>query len=232
MPLPTDVELQGQHTKEWPLIPADVYQTEITDIEYKTEPNRNKKYETDPDEKPVMKFEFTIIEEGPQYGRKVWQKMAFIKPYPPKQNAKATLVYRLASALAGHAITKDESDRYTTSDVNGFIHRQVRLNIVQSTPDANGKVWNNIDSFMAIKQQLPLFDKNKVPTQNQAEPQPEAPQQQSAPQPEQPQAQQAQSGKDFARSVANSLSGGNHPVQTNSEPSSAIDEINVEDIPF
>jgi hypothetical protein len=68
MPIPDGVELQEPQTKEWPLIPADVYQVEITDIEYKEVDNKWKQKTTDPDKKQVMVFEFTIIDEGPHYG--------------------------------------------------------------------------------------------------------------------------------------------------------------------
>jgi len=229
MPIPDGVELQTPQKKEWPLIPADVYQAEITDIEYKSEPNRYKKYPTDPDEKQYMNFEFTIIEEGPLYGRKVWQKMSMIKPYPPQQSGKATWVYRLATAMAGHPITKDGADKFTSSDINDYIHRQVRVNIIQSPPDNNGKIWNNIDGFMAVKQQLPMFDEAKVPkdTPNEAVQQP-----QPVLEPAQPQAPQNQSGHEKARAMANSLAGGNRPVETAVEPSGGYEDINVEDIPF
>jgi hypothetical protein len=165
--LPTDMELQSPQTKEWPLIPEDVYQTEITNIEYKVEPNRFKQKDTDPDEVQRMNFEFTIIEEGPYYGRKVWQKMAPIKPYPPQGKGKSTWVYRLASAMEGHSITKDEADRYSTSNINGYIHRQVRVTVKHSAPNAQGKQYSNVESFLSIKSELPPFDENKVPKENQ-----------------------------------------------------------------
>jgi hypothetical protein len=164
--LPESMELQTPQTKEWPLIPEDVYQTEITNIEYKVEPNRYKQKETDPDEVQRMNFEFTIIEEGPHYGRKVWQKMAPIKPYPPYGKGKSTWVYRLASAMEGHPITKEEADGFNSSNINGYIHRQVRVTVKHSVPNAQGKQYSNVESFLTIKQELPLFDENKVPKEN------------------------------------------------------------------
>jgi hypothetical protein len=221
MPIPDEVELQTPQTKEWPLIPADVYQAEITDIEYKTEPNRYKQEATDPDTKPIMKLEFTIIEEGPHYGRKLWQRMAPIKPLPPKQNGKASWVWRIASALAGHALTHDEGEKYTTSDINGFIHRQIRMTVTESEPKANGKQYNNIDGFLAAKQLLAIFDPKKV-------------------QPTQPVAavsqQEPQTGYEKAKAVANSLPGASVPPESEIEPTAPVSEsdstINVEDIPF
>jgi hypothetical protein len=225
--LPTDMELQEPQGKEWPLIPADVYQTEITNIEYKEVDNRWKKEPTDPDKKQVMNFEFTIIEEGPNYGRKLWKQMAPIKPYPPTQSGKESWVYRLASAMAGHAITKGEADKYGTSDINDFYHRQVRITVSESAPKDNGKRYNNIDSFLSAKQQLPPFDVNKVPKENQPEPKPET----------------ASTGYDKFKATAQGIGTGNRPAQSQNEPPVAPDiaeaaqqmaaeDISVENIPF
>jgi hypothetical protein len=164
--LPENMELETPQSKEWPLIPADVYQTEITNIEYKSEPNRWRKTEADPAEKQVMTFEFTIIEEGEFYGRKLWQKMSPVKPYPPQQSGKSSWVYRLATAMEGHAITQVEADQYGSSNINGYIHRQVRVTVKHSEPK-NGKIYNNVESFLPIKTELPIFDEKKVPTENQ-----------------------------------------------------------------
>jgi len=230
MPLPDNMELQTPQKKEWPVIPNDVYQAEITDIEYKIEKNRYKQKDTDPDEVQKMNFEFTIIEEGPYYGRKVWQKMSPIKPYPPTGNGRPTWVYRLATAMEGHPITRDEADRFGSSNINGYIHRQVRLNIKPSAPDANGKQWNDIESFLSIKTELPLFDEKKIPMENQ---------------PSQPEAfaePQNQSGYDKAVARASTLPGANRPAESNLEaiaPDIAEDaermkneEIDVDSIPF
>jgi hypothetical protein len=171
--LPDNMELQSPQTKEWPLIPEDVYQTEITDIEYKVEKNVWKEREKDPvkkatmpDEKQVITFEFTIIEEGVQYGRKLWQKMSPIKPYPPSGTMTSWL-YRLASAMAGHPITRAEADKFNSSDINGYIHRQVRVTVKHNPSKDGSKTYNNVESFLAAKTELPLFDEAKVPKENQ-----------------------------------------------------------------
>ncbi len=161
MPLPTDLELQTPQQKDWTPITPDVYQVEITGIEYKEIDNHFKKKPEDPDKKNVMEFEFTIIEEGEHYGRKLWQKMAPTKPLPPRQNGKSSWVWRIASALTGHAITQEEGESYTSAMINDFISKQLRITVSQSEPK-DGKVYNNIDSVLGAKQQLPKFDPTKV----------------------------------------------------------------------
>lgn len=144
--------------------------------------------------------------------------MSPVKPYPPKQPGKESWVYRIASAMAGHPITHDEADKFTSSDINGFIHQQIRITVSETAPKENGKRYNNIDSFLAVKQQLPLFDEKNVPQPPQAAP-------------ELPQANQNQSGREKAQAVANSLPGGNRPVETVLGHSRDGDEINLEDVP-
>lgn len=230
MPLPATLELQTPQTKDWPLLPPDVYQAEITDIEYKEIDNRYKKEPTDPDKKQVMNFEFTIIEEGPHYGRKMWLMMAPTKPLPPKQNGKASWIWRIASALAGKPISYDEGQSYTTSDINGFIHRQIRMTVTQSEPKADGKQYNNIDSFLAIKQQLPPFNPDKVRTDEDDHVE------EPIAAPEQPQTNQPQPGYEKFKTAANNLPGVNRAepsnLSPNPVPAEAEEEINVEDIPF
>lgn len=215
------MELQEPKTKEWSLIPADVYQTEITNITYKEVDNtRWKKKPTDPDKKQVMEFEFTIIEEGQHYGRKLWKQMAPIKPYPPT-GGKETWVYRLASAMAGHSITRAEADKYGSSDINDYSHRQVRITVSETAPKDNGKRYNNIDSFLPAKTQLRVFDANKVPKENQ------------------PEAKNEPTGYDKAKEVANSLPGAKRASTEQISPDIAEaakamenDDLSVEGIPF
>jgi hypothetical protein len=75
--------------------------------------------------------------------------------------------------MAGHPISKGEADKYMSSDINDFYHRQVRITVSETAPKDNGKRYNNIDSFLSAKQQLPPFDVNKVPKENQPEPKPD-----------------------------------------------------------
>lgn len=209
--LPDTMELQSPQTKVWPPIPPDVYQTEITNIEYKVEKNIYKEREPDPakkasmsDEKQFINFEFTIIEIGPHYGRKVWQKMSPVKPYPPSNNGKETWVYRLACAMEGHPMTRDEADRYAASNINGYIHGQLRVTVKNVLSKDGSKTYNNVESFLPIKSSLPLFDENRVPKENQ----PEA---------------KTQSGYDKFKSAAENLPKG----EINTD-----DEVKVDDIPF
>lgn len=168
-------ELDTPQKKEWPLIPADVYQIQLTNIEEKIEPYRFKEHATEPDEVKRINFEFAIIEDGPNYGRRLWQKMAPVKPYQPTGKGKETWMYRLASAFEGHPIQREEADLFGAANLNSYLNRQLRITVKHSAPNASGKQYANVDSFLPVKTMLPPFDEAKVPKENQAGPKPVAP---------------------------------------------------------
>lgn len=167
--LSENFKLETPAKKTWSLIPEDMYQVEITNLEEKVEPNKWKERPTDPDEKRYINFEFTIIEEGELYGRRLWQKMSPVRPYPPYGNGKATLLYRLTSAIAGHAFTREEADSFGIKEVNDFAGKQLRVTVKHSVPNAQGKQFANIEGFLAVKAILPVYDETKVPAQNKPE---------------------------------------------------------------
>src|SRR5579864_1094786 len=100
MPLPANTELKAPEKKDWPLIPQDVYQVQITDLTAEESEWKGEK-------KDVFKFEFTIIEDGAYYGRKLWKKGSRVSPCPSTNN-KAPLTWKVASAVLKHPLTMDE----------------------------------------------------------------------------------------------------------------------------
>lgn len=153
MPLSPDMELKTPEKKEWPLIPEDVYQVQITDLTAEESEWQGVK-------KDVFKFEFTIIEDGPYYGRKLWKKGSRVSPCPAT-NGKAPLTWKVASAVLKHALTEDEGKSFTIADMNGLIGKQLRAS-VSVTPPKDGKQYNNAESFLMAKVDLPAFDESKV----------------------------------------------------------------------
>jgi hypothetical protein len=167
MPLDPKTEMKVPEKKDWPLIPEDVYQVEITDIaadvsEYKGE------------KKDVFKFEFTLIEDGPHYGRKLWRRGVQTVPIPYK-SGKNPLTWKVVSAVAKHPLTEEEGKAYTAAMMNAMIGKQLRVTVSVSEPKPDGKQYNNIDSFMMAKKDLPAFDESKVKKDEAATPQKPSP---------------------------------------------------------
>jgi hypothetical protein len=144
--------------KDWPLIPEDVYQVEITDIAEDVSEFKGEK-------KEVFKFEFTLIEDGATYGRKLWKRGVRTSPIPYK-SGKNSLTWKVASAIAKHPLTEEEGKAYTIAMMNAMIGKQLRVTVSVSEPKTDGKQYNNIDSFMMAKKDLAPFDEAKVPKDN------------------------------------------------------------------
>lgn len=159
MPLDPNTTLKTPEKKEWPLIPEDVYQVELTDLTAEEDEFKGEK-------KEVFKFEFTIIEEGEHYGRKLWKRGSRVSPLPSATN-KAPLTWKVTSAIHKHALTEEEGKKFTIPDMNALIGKQLRVGVVTTAPKPDGKQYNNIEGFYAAKVQLPKFDENKVPKDNQ-----------------------------------------------------------------
>lgn len=112
-------------------------------------------------EERIFKFEFTIIEDGEYYGRKLWKRGSRVSPCPSTNN-KAPLTWKVASAVLKHPLTMDEGKSFTIADMNKLIGHQLRVGIVVTAPKADGKQYNNVESFFMAKQSLPAFDEAKV----------------------------------------------------------------------
>jgi hypothetical protein len=153
MPLDPNTELKTPEKKDWPVVPEDVYQVQITDLTAEVSEWKGEK-------KDVFKFEFTIIEDGPYYGRKFWKKGSRVSPCPSSNN-KAPLTWKVASAILRHGLTEDEGKSFTIADMNALIGKQLRVGVMV-TPPKDGKQYNNVDSFLMTKATLPAFDESKV----------------------------------------------------------------------
>ena len=160
MPLSENMELKTPEKKEWELLPEDVYQMQVTDIS-------EEEGEWKGEKKQQMKFEFTVIQDGASYGRKLWLRMTPCRPVPAGSTGKPSWIWRIASAIAGHPLTKEEGEQYDIARINALIGKQLRATVNVSEVKPNGKQYNNIQSFLVVKTQLPPFDEAKVPKENQ-----------------------------------------------------------------
>jgi hypothetical protein len=152
MPISQGVELLTPEKKEWPIIPEDVYQVQITDIKEDINEYQGEKSE-------VFVFEFTIIEEGDYYGRKFWKSGKRVSPIPYK-TGNNPLTWKVCSAVAKHPLTEEEGKQYTIDMINACIAKQIRLGVKVVEKDNIQR--NKADGFYMAKQDLPAFDESKV----------------------------------------------------------------------
>jgi hypothetical protein len=201
MPLDPNTELKTPEKKDWPVIPEDVYQVQITDLTAEQSEWKGEK-------KDVFKFEFTIIEDGAHYGRKLWKKGSRVAPLPSTNN-KAPLTWKVASAVLKHPLTEEEGKSFKIADMNNLIGKQLRIGVSVTAPKEDGKQYNNVNSFLGAKVQLPPFDESKVKKDEPAK------------------------DEKWTPAKVVEMAGQNQPAPSDDEdPGVEFGEVNVEDIPY
>lgn len=164
------LNVEGTAKKEYELLPKDVYQVQLEDIELKEQ----QKYQS-LEMQEVLNFTFVVIEEGKYYGRKIWQTCSQKMAGGQKQSN----LYKVLSALEGREFTIDEcinpSFLNDVDFMNGQIGKQLRLTIGQKVGEQTGKMKNFIDSFLPVKTKLPAYNKEQRPSEATGEVQEEIP---------------------------------------------------------
>lgn len=158
MPVKSGVSVDAGSGKVFTPVAPDVYPVEILDIEER----EGTKYQSSEVETQIN-VKFAIIEEGPFYGRLLWATCS------PKftGGTKQSKLYQVVVAALGREFTQDELKRaheiVTPDFLNSLIGAQLRLTVsVKDRQDGSGKT-NRIEAYMHKKQELPAFDKTKVP---------------------------------------------------------------------
>lgn len=144
--------------KEYDLIPADMYQAQITDVEG----IMDLPYQGDTEE-PFWKVTLTILSDeefdgplnGPQStrGRRLWPQVS-TKLSPGGEGRNPSNAWRIASAALGHELTREELKKF---DINSLIGKQLRVGVIQKT-SARGTVYNRAQGFFPAKKDLPAYD--------------------------------------------------------------------------
>lgn len=151
------LNVAGQSKKEYELLPKDVYQVELLDIELKEQ----QKYQSQETEE-VLNFTFVVIEDGKFYGRRLWQTCSQKLVGGKKQSH----LYRVMSAFLEREFTQDECETpmdFLNEDLlNSLVGKQLRLTIGQKVSEQTGKTKNFIESFLPVKAALSGFDANRV----------------------------------------------------------------------
>lgn len=150
------LNVEGVAKKDYELLPKDVYQVELLDVEIKEQ----QKYQSQEREE-VLNFTFVVIEEGKFYGRRIWQTCSQKMAGGQKQSN----LYKVLAALEAREFTVEECQNPAFLNdekfMNGQVGKQLRLTVGQKTSETTGKLKNFIDSFLPVKATLPAYDKSK-----------------------------------------------------------------------
>lgn len=151
-----DHKLPEPERRVYEPMPDNVYQAQLVDVDLK----QNRKFKSD-EEETRLQFTFVIIEEGPYYGRRVWEDARQIVSLRPKTSK----LYDLIKSLTGKTFTEEECKRYTEivtpEFLNGMIGTQKRLALTTHVSQTGNKS-NKIQAIMPVTAELPPYDETKV----------------------------------------------------------------------
>jgi hypothetical protein len=145
------IKIKKEEKKEYPPIPENVYQCELLDITMK----ETNKYQSQEKEN-VLDFQFTLLngkdKNGDLRGRNLWRNYVPMSLYIGK-NGKNVL-YQIIEAIQNEEMSPEQEAMLDSQAINSLIGKQVRV-VVKNKPDAKGKIWSNIVSFLPIESELP-----------------------------------------------------------------------------
>jgi len=116
------------------IVPEDIYLAEIADVEIV----EGKKYQSTEMEKKLQ-FTFKVL-EGAQAG-KTFQKRTTFKY---TGGTMSSGLFLIVQAVVGTVVP---ADKINMTFLNSLIGARLRV-VVKNTVDAQGREWNNCDSFM------------------------------------------------------------------------------------
>lgn len=131
-----------------------VYQTQITDVNLKTQP---KFHSTETEE--VIEYEFSVLTDQKlsdgtsSKGRLLWHKCR------TSLNPKSWLA-KLAVAVMGREMTDDEKENF---DQDSLVGKQVNCMVTQNPSKDGTRIWNNILAFSKVTEPMaPVTDDKGV----------------------------------------------------------------------
>lgn len=144
--------VEKQEKKEFPLLPENVYQCELVDVNLEEKP----KYQEPNEKEKKFSFQFALLagvdKDGKSLrGRSIWKNFVPVYLYIGK-NGKNSL-YQVIEALLGRELSLEEESFLSTDFINNLVGKQARL-IVKQTAGKDGKVYSNIDSLLSIEGEL------------------------------------------------------------------------------
>ena len=133
--------------KEYKLLPQNIYNAIIDNLEDDTRPRYNK-----PEEKEkYIKFTFRITEKGYE-DRKMWAN-ATPSLFPGSSGLSSSTLYAILSAVNNKNYTEEESAKITAQDINELEGKSLRL-VIKQAPNQKGEMRNKIDTYLPAKENM------------------------------------------------------------------------------
>jgi hypothetical protein len=145
--LPSNYNFEVKEKKEYPVIPEDVYQVELFDIDMQQVPDKNHPGEM----QVVLKFQFVILDEGEFRGLSIWRN--YVPTYLWQGDNTKNALYQITKAMIMRDMTPDEMASFGSEYINKLVGYQCRIGTVlkEGVGKNAGKMYANIDKFLPKK---------------------------------------------------------------------------------
>lgn len=163
-------DIPKEEKKSLPLLPENIYQVELLDVNCEERPTYDTKNKLDGEKifEKVLKFQFVLLRgtdikaEKEEYknlrGRSVWEN--FVQTSLYIGNKGKNKLYQIVEALIGRLLTPEEEATFSSQKVNELIGMQCRVGIKHKATEK--ATYANIDTYYFKEQDLtPLTDEEK-----------------------------------------------------------------------
>jgi hypothetical protein len=159
--LPEDLEVNASQSVEYaPIDPSEMYQVEIVKIEARETPSTWK----DTTDKYRLSFEFAILNDGENYGRRLWSNAALAMK-PARDKYEATTLYKIVTAALNSPFDWDACASFAANLSENLketiLGKQIKVAIENVVNPETGKTKSKIKTYYPIKTKLPKFDQEK-----------------------------------------------------------------------
>lgn len=154
MPIRENINVPKEEGKTFEVLPADVYQVELVDVNIEEVPNYDDKSKLD----KTLSFLFAINEEGEYKGRWLTYRYVPLSLYIGSKGKNK--LYNVIETLLGREMTMEEEATMDTQYIGGLIGNQIRL--VVKIKEKGDKKSNIIESLLVVKSNLAPFTREEV----------------------------------------------------------------------
>ena len=133
-----------------------MYQVQVFDIKEKMKAPYNAPLDAEKTV-PFYEFEFVVLDEGDNRGRRLWKDVKPLAPVPSQAGRRPSKMWEIVSAVEKHPLTKDEGKGYNKDRVNALIGKQLIVFVIQKPPKPDGRIYNDIQAFSGAKADMKLY---------------------------------------------------------------------------
>lgn len=139
-----------QEEKVYPVIPADVYECVITDVESETKPSMFRNPDgSEQEPQTQFKFKLTITEPGAHFDRWLY---SWVRPsLRATTKSKRPTLPQLLLAVTGKNFSEENREEVTGAFINSFIGAKLRVTTQVEASKATGKEYAVVVSFLPSK---------------------------------------------------------------------------------